>query len=76
MSRATCAKVLCQWRRRNPGVTHDGKRELVIIIETFCGNGQILSPFIINKGAGYYLGWYKNLTQQEKEYKFSYSSKG
>ena len=33
---------------------------------------------VINKGAsaGHYLGWYKNLTEREKDYKFSYSARG
>ena len=31
---------------------------------------------MINKGAGHYLGWYKNLTIEQKEYKFSYLPKG
>ena len=76
MGKAARAKVLCRRGRRNPRVTHDGSRELVTVIETICGSGVVLSPFVINKGAGHYMGWYKNLTMREKGYKFSYSVKG
>jgi len=31
---------------------------------------------VINKGAGHYLGWYKNLSMRQKEYQFSYSPEG
>jgi len=55
---------------------HDGKRELVTVIETLCADGSVLFPFVINKGVGHYLGWYKNLTLDQKEFKFSYSPKG
>src|SRR5207302_5420255 len=62
MGLAARAKVLCRRGRRNPRVTHDGKRELVTVIETVVANGAVLSPFVINKGAGHYMGWYKDLT--------------
>jgi len=76
MGLAARAKVLCRRGRRNPHVTHDGKRELITVIEMICGNGSVLSPFIINKGAGHYLGWYSNLSEENKDYQFSYSAKG
>lgn len=76
MGLAAKAKVLCRRGRRNPRVTHDGKRELVTVIETVGADGSVLSPFVINKGAGHYMGWYKNLTEKEKSYRFSYSPKG
>ena len=76
MGLAARAKVLCRRGRRNPRVTHDGGRQLVTVIETICGNGAVLNPFVINKGAGHYLGWYKNLTSAEHKYQFSYSPKG
>jgi len=56
MGQAARAKVICRRSRRNPQVTHDGKRELVSVIETVSGRGIALSPFIINKGKGHYLG--------------------
>ena len=46
------------------------------MIETVSGSGIALSPFIINKGKGHYLGWYRNLTEAERTYHFSYSPKG
>jgi len=76
MGLASRAKVLCRRGRRNPRVTHDGKRELVTVIETVGGDGAVVSPFVINKGAGHYMGWYKNLTEKERMYQFSYSPKG
>jgi len=36
----------------------------------------VVSPFVINKGGGHYIGWYKNLKEKEKTYQFSYSPKG
>ena len=76
MGLAAKAKVLCRRGRRNPQVTRDGKQELVTVIETFGADGSVLSPFVINKGAGHYMGWYKNLMEKEKAYRFSYSPKG
>jgi len=73
MRLATRAKVLCRRGRRNPHVTHHGKRELGTIIETLSASGAGLSPFVINKGKGHYLGWYRNLTDKERRYCFSYS---
>ena len=76
MGFAAKAKVLCRRGRRNPRVTHDGKRELVTVIETVGADGSVLLPFVINKGAAHYMGWYKNLMEKEKAYRFSYSPKG
>jgi len=73
---AARAKVLWGRGRRNPRVTHNGKRELVTVIETVVADGTVLSPFVINKGAGHYMGWYKNLTAKERAYQFSYWPKG
>ena len=75
MGLAAKAKVLCRRGRPNPRVTHDGKQELVTVIETFGADGSVLSSFVINKGTGHYMGWYKNLTEKEKAYRFSYSPK-
>jgi len=73
---STQAKVLCRRGCRNPHVTHDGKRELVTVIETVLASGAALSPFVINKCKGHYLGWHRNLTDKERSYRFSYSPKG
>ena len=70
------AKVPCRRGRRNPRVTHDGKRELVTVVESISGAGYALTPFVINKGAGHYLGWYRNLTTKQKKWHFSYSPRG
>ena len=76
MGLAARAKVLCCRGRQNPPVTHDGKHELITVIEMICGNGSVLSPFIINKGIGHYLEWYSNLSEENKKYQFSYSANG
>jgi hypothetical protein len=76
MGLASKAKVLCRRGRRNPRVTHYGKLELVTIIETVCKSGIPLRPFVINKGAGHYLGWYRNLSIKEEKSHFYYSSNG
>ena len=76
IGQAARTKVICRRGRRNPRVTHDGKREQVSEIETVSGSGIALSPFIINKGKGHYLGWYRNLTEAERTYHISYSPKG
>jgi len=46
------------------------------VIETVLGSRIALSPFIINKGKGHYLGWYRTLTEAELTYHFSYCPKG
>jgi len=56
MGQEARAKVICRRGRRNPRVTHDGKTELVSVIETVSGSGIAVSPFVINKGKGHYLG--------------------
>ena len=60
----------------NPRFTHEGKRELVTVIEMVGADRSVLSPNIINKGAGHYIGWYKSLSNKEMAYKFIYSPKG
>jgi len=72
----TRAKVLCRRGRRNPRDTHDGKHQLLTVIETVAGDGCVLSPFIINKGVEHYMGWYKSFSEGETAYLFSYSLKG
>ena len=53
------AKVIVRWRERGmiPKVATDGKRELITVIECISGDGQVLPPMIIYKGAGHYMGW-------------------
>lgn len=67
MGMAARSMVMCRRGRRNPRVTHDGHRELVTVIETISAAGEVLNPFVINKGAGHYMGWYKNLSDREEE---------
>jgi len=70
------AKVICRHGRRNPLVTHNGKWELVTVIETISACSNLLAQLIINKGASHYLGWYQNLTDKERDYQFTDSLKG
>jgi len=35
------------------------KEELVTVIETVVADGTVVSPLVINKGAGHYMGLYK-----------------
>ena len=76
MGVASRGKVLCRRGRWKPHVTHDGGRELVTVVEGACAAGNALSPLVINKGQGHYLGWFQNLTDKEKKYRFSFSPKG
>ena len=58
-------------------VTTDGNREKITVIECISGDGRVLPPLIIYKGAGYYIGWYQYLNPEVAgDYKFSYTSSG
>jgi len=58
-------------------VATDGKRELITVIEYISGDGQVLPPMIIYKGAGHYMGWYQHLDPEVvRDYKFAYTSSG
>jgi len=76
MGLAVKARVIYHGGWRNPQVTHDGMREPVTVIETISACGGWLAPLIINKGAGHYLGWYRNLTDKEQDYQLTYSPGG
>jgi hypothetical protein len=75
MGVALRCKVICRRSRRTPKLTQDGSREWVTVIETVSGDGRILRPMIINKGAAHYMGWYANLTKKDLA-TFGYSHKG
>ena len=73
------AKVIC--KRRERGMTGklatDGNRELITVIECVSGDGKVIPPFIIYKGASHYMGWYQHLGPKATEgWKFAYSKKG
>ena len=73
------AKVIVRWRERGmtAKVATDGKRELITVIECISGDGQVLPPMIIYKGAGHYMGWYQHLDPEVVgDYKFVYTSSG
>ena len=68
-------KVICRRNRRTPRLTMDGSCEWVTVIETVSGDGEILSPLIINKEAAHYAGWYAGLKRGDKAV-FGISEKG
>ena len=68
-------KVICQRHRRIAHLTQDGSRDWVTVIEAVGGDGRVLQPMIINKGAAHYMGWYANLRKGDSA-TFSYSEKG
>jgi len=39
----------------------DGIRELITVVETISGDGQMLFPLVIYKGVAHYMGWYQHL---------------
>ena len=80
MGKSDRCKVICG--RRGRGMTgklaQDGNRELITVIETICGNGTVLPPLIIFKGAKRYMGWFQHLDEDSEaaEYLFAVSPKG
>ena len=52
--------------------------ELITVIETICGDGTVLQPLVIYKGAQRYMGWYQHLDPDSAvgEYLFEISPKG
>lgn len=68
--------------RRGRGITgklaQDGNRELITVIETICGNGTVLPPLVIYKGAKHYMGWYQYLVDnsEAEDYLFAILPKG
>ena len=75
MGVAKRCKVICCRRRRVPRLTQDGSREWVTVVETVSGDGRVLRPMIINKGAAHYMGWYAKLKKDDLA-TFGYSEKG
>ncbi|KAG0138643.1 hypothetical protein HOY82DRAFT_595047 [Tuber indicum] len=68
-------KVMTMVGRRNNRVTHDGKRELITDLETICGDGTLIAPFLIFKAkAGHSMGWYASL--DNPDIPLAYSDKG
>ena len=45
----------------------DGNRELITVIECVSGDGKVIPPVIIYKGASYYMGWYQHLDSKATE---------
>lgn len=61
-------KVVTKVGRRNPRVTHDGKRELITDLETIRA-GTCLPPLLIFKAkAGHSMGWYESLDDPDVLY--------
>jgi len=75
MGMSAKTKVVTKVARRNPRVTHDGKRELITNLETICGDGSSMAPFRIFKAkAGHSMGWYASL--DDPNVLLAYSNKG
>jgi len=75
------AKVICQPRERGMSgkMATDGTRELITVVETISGDGQVLFPLVICKGVVHYMGWYQylgSLIDTCKDWKFTYSKTG
>ena len=49
---------------------------MITVVEMVGAAGYVLSPLVIDNGQGQYMGWFQNLTDKERDYKFSYSPKG
>jgi len=57
----------------------DGNQEMITVVEGISGEGIVLPPLIIYKGAGHYMSWYQSLKNPDVEcnhWKFTYSRKG
>lgn len=68
-------KVVTKVARRNPRVTQDSKRELMSNLETICGDGSSMAPFLIFKAkAGHSMGWYPS--PDNHNVLLAYSNKG
>ena len=75
MGMSAKTKVVTKVGRRNPRVTHDGKRELITDLETIRASGTCLPPFLIFKAkAGHSMGWYESL--DDPNVLLAYSPKG
>ena len=73
------AKVICRRLPRGMSgkVAIDGNRELITVVETISGDGYILPPLVIYKGAAHYMGWYQHLNPEDCDnWKFTYSKTG
>ena len=66
MGTALRCHVICRRSRGSPKLIQDGSRDWVTVIETISGNGRVLSPMIINKGQGHYMGWYAYLKKKDR----------
>ena len=73
-------KVIC-WQRGR-GITgklaQDGNRELITVIKTICGDGTLLPPLVIYKGAKRYMQWFQHMEEDSDapDYLFASSTKG
>jgi len=52
------AKVICQCRERSMSgkMATNGIRELITVVETISGDGQVWFPLVIYKGIAHYMG--------------------
>jgi len=60
MGKSDRCKVICSRRGREMTrkLAQDGNRELITVFVTICGDGLVLPPAVIYKGAECYMGWF------------------
>ena len=46
---------------RSGKVARNINQELITVVEAISGHGVVLLPFVIYKGAGYYMSYYQHL---------------
>ena len=67
------AKVICVRGRKSPPLMHDGKREIITILETASADGWVLPPIVIYKGAAQHRGWHEYLAPEDDDTVFAVS---
>jgi len=69
-------KVITRQGKKNPRVTHSGKRKFITRLEAVSADGFIFPPYLIGKGAKHIFDWYKNVKEEDKMAHWAVSPKG
>lgn len=75
LGQALKVKVICRKGRKNPLYTQDGNREMVTVIEAISGDGRVLPPMYVYKGAKHLMGWHAAVKAEDLA-TFAWSPKG
>ena len=61
------SKVICKRlsKGRSGKVAENSNRELITVVEAISGDGMVLPPLVIYKGAAHYMGWYQHLKPED-----------